>query len=158
MHIMEEHNPHFALSDFDQQYYEELKMVFCFLNENYHSHSMAIDLMQQIKPKYTTARVKQMISDCENIFGRISKINKEYERYATRERLLARLKYFDQTKDTASALAIEKLLMKLGGLDKSDHEDFDYSSLSMPSPVFTSDPKALGEGARIVYDDYEEEE
>lgn len=150
---------YYQLNGKEIHYFEELKKVFLLMSEEM-SEKRIRKRMYEIMPTKAHYFTKYM-NDVEEVFGRIRKHTKEFQKSLQRERLkgyITSLKK-EQPKGYLDSIAkFEDMLMKLDGLHLPDIEAaFDWSQLMLPPVTYSSSTAFLSgmdvEDIEILQDD-----
>ncbi|MEO7175355.1 MAG: hypothetical protein ABI002_06170 [Saprospiraceae bacterium] len=141
----------FYLSEQDFKYQDILKSAFHVMSNNL-SRVEAIKNIQALpqletRSKVSIAYVNQVLNDVQALYGSMIQRNKAWERELIKEKLLALAQKCSEDKQNPFALDQERrcyeAIIKLGDLSNHDDDQFDWSSLELPVPVFTDDIRAL---------------
>lgn len=137
-----------VLNGQDQEYLDLLKTVYVTMCENIEEKKV-LALLNEIVPEkvYRRGNLTQLINDCEELFGRFRKVNKDFQRGLARERYKTHIKHLmdERPKNYMTDIAaFESLLIKIDRLDKDDTaETFDWKSLQLPNVSFTNNAAFL---------------
>lgn len=164
----------FTLNHYDQTYFDRLKTIFTIMCENL-EQKVQMTLIQNIYTELAPYQLYGLMNDAEALFGKVRKVNKDFQRGLQRERLKSYIEWlspkeidpkkepdnskpFKPVPDDAAKLLLkaEELLMKLDRLDAEENDEtFDWDSLKIPKADFTSDPKYLHAEDAVIDDDGE---
>lgn len=151
IHLMQPED--FALSEKDEDYHEDLKVIFVIIQDELNS-SAAIPKIRDVLPNIgSDARLYRMISDCKELYGNIVDSNKKFDRYVVGQKFIEIYKKALEAKEIDVARLALYNYTKLMGLDQPD-EGFDPESINLPTIVFSDDPKLLN-AEDVEYEDLE---
>ena len=144
-------NDQLVLQGFEQMILDRLERVFVILSEE-KVPGRQVHKIMNIEGCSRTMAYKH-INQCEQIFGRIRKVNREFQRNVEIERLNLLIDQFQRMSKFDLMLKCKKLLYEV--IDFSREEEINvFESLELPTPVYTSDYSSVEE-AEIVKDEEE---
>ena len=85
----------------------------------------------------------RIVGAAEELYGEINKVNKDGMRHLLTENLMRIYNRSMELQDLKNANKANELIAKINNLVTHTEITFDFSKLTIPVPVYTSDPKVL---------------
>lgn len=145
----------FVLTELEQVYANKLHRAFVIVSESpvFETSVRIIQDTEQV------SRIKAMaiIKDMEQVYGRIRKVDKDFDRALIRETALKKIEKLSKLTGKDNLIVkYMNLIIKVGGLDKEDNvEGFDWDQLQPPNITYSDDPNVLFDDAEVVGDEEE---
>ncbi|MEO7176719.1 MAG: hypothetical protein ABIV51_12460 [Saprospiraceae bacterium] len=136
----------FQLCEQDSNYQEILHESFLIMSEHYSRHEISkrIQAMTSfVDRRPSIAEVSLIISDVELMYGSIINKNKAFRREMLIQKHIALAKRANLNEDLEEERKNYEAIAKLDDLHNHDDDAFDWKTLQLEPPVFSSDPKIL---------------
>lgn len=154
MHILQPGK--YALTPNEEIYHRRLIRAFTILSEHTMVYMNAVKFIKDLE-KVSKAQAMTIVTDAEDLYGRIRKINKETQRVLLYDKATYQMERALKLNKPDLAEKFMKVMIKVSKMDQEDINDFDIADLVLLQPIYTNDPSALldAEDAEVEWDEEE---
>lgn len=140
IHIHMMHPDDFWLHDHEEVYLDRMRTAFSVLSSSL-SRIEAVKKIRELIPEIGRTSVYTLINDTKDVFGKVLKVNREFDRFAVGEKLLDLHRMNLEEGDYEECRKCLEAYAKLHKLD--EEEVAALENIQLPDLVFTNNPSAL---------------
>lgn len=146
------------LTDQEQKQFDKLYKVYHLTYKEISTSKSIKIVRQEITGADDWKTASRLVKDALDIFSDYININKKARRLALAERLFDYIEYLEEKEKYFEAAVVAEKAAKIGGYDKDDIEQIDWSKIQIPGSIYDSDPKLLEQEYASNEEEVEDEE